>query len=103
MDRHLVAGTAVTTLALIGEHWAPFPQRLHRLAAYALGTGAILAGTATWLAGRNRALSVREAVTGLVIIDAAAGAVTAGCYVIDALLNQRARTKAIRHARTYRR
>jgi len=43
-----------TAMLLVIGHWAPWPKRLHRLAAYTYGVASILAGQVVWLLPAHR-------------------------------------------------
>lgn len=82
-------GLSLTAGLLAIGHWFPWPQRLHRLAAYTYGVGAILAGASLWLgltgAGRTW--------LGLVVFAAVGGATVGLCWLVDAIFNLIARRR----------
>lgn len=81
---------AITALLLAMGHWAPWPSRLHRLAAYAYGVASILVGAAIWLG----LLGQWAVLGGLAAFALIGGATTAGCYGVDWVLNAWARRRA---------
>lgn len=84
-------GVGLTSLLLMIGHWFPWPVKLHRLAAYTVGSGSILAGASLWLL-----LSAQSKVfAGLVILYAVAGATTVLTYVIDNALRARVLHKVL--------
>lgn len=87
------AGIALTVLLLAIAHWFPWPARLHRLAAYSIGVGAILTGCAVWLFGSGAGWLWWQ----FAAFAIAGGVITAACWGIDAVLNLIQRDKARRH------
>jgi hypothetical protein len=80
-------GLTLTALLLIAGHWAPWPRRLHRLAAYSYGVTTILLGAGLWL------LLVDQwpVWLGLLAFAFIGGATTAAGWLIDWALNARLR------------
>ncbi len=72
-------GLVVMALLLLLTHFLPWPVRLHRLAAYSIGVGAMLLGV--WIWRGNDAVW-----RGLVVYAFVAGAATGLGYGIDAAL-----------------
>lgn len=85
-------GLIITALLLALAHFFPWPRRLHRLAAYVIGVGAILLGVYVWLGNG-------EVWRGLLVFAVVAGATTGLCYGIDWLLNLWQRSKVANHER----
>lgn len=83
------AGLFVTVAILAIAHWFPWPARLHRLAAYAIGVGAILAGVAVWLIPTGQAALFWQ----FAAFAVAGGIITAVCWGIDWILNQMQRNR----------
>lgn len=85
MRRNVIVGAALTgALELVG-HWFPWPKPLHRIAAYAYGTLAILIGVA--VATERRTFARMAAVT------AAGGIATIAAYIVDMHLKARQRRR----------
>jgi hypothetical protein len=76
-------GLTITALMLLVGHWFPWPKRLHRLAAYAYGVGAILFGTAIWLGLQG----LWTTWLGIVAFAVVGGLTTGMAWGIDGLLN----------------
>jgi hypothetical protein len=76
-------GLVVMGLLLALLHFFPWPHKLPRLGAYALGVLALLIGEALWLLPAGRLADWG----GLVVFAVVGGVVTAGCYAIDWALN----------------
>lgn len=75
MNQKLVVGAALAaSLELVG-HWAPWPKRLHRIAAYVYGTLAILTGIAV--------ATERKTLARVFGICASAGLATVAAYIVD--------------------
>lgn len=84
-------GVALTSLLLMVGHWFPWPVKLHRLAAYTVGSGSVLAGASLWLL-----LSAETSILlGLVVLYLVAGATTVLTYVIDNALRARVLHKVL--------
>jgi hypothetical protein len=88
---YLVFGVGLTVLLLLVGHWFPWPVKLHRLAAYTVGSGSVLAGAALWLLLSNQG----GILFGLIVLYAAGGATTALAYVIDNALRARVLNKVL--------
>jgi len=86
-------GLILTIFILMVAHWFPWPAKLHRLAAYSIGVGAILAGCAVWLFGSGAGWLWWQ----FAAFAVAGGVITAVCWGIDALLNLIQRDRARRH------
>lgn len=84
-------GVALTSLLLMVGHWFPWPVKLHRLAAYTVGSGSVLAGAALWLLLSDKA----SVLLGLLVLYAVAGATTVLTYVIDNALRARVLHKVL--------
>lgn len=84
----LLAGLTMAVL-----HWFPWSRHLHRVEAYAIGVGGIMAAF-TALALRYRWYA---ALIALWAIVATAGAVTVGCYAYDSLKAWKARARIAEH------
>lgn len=80
-------GLVISALLLAVGHWAPWPRRLHRLAAYVYGVASILAGQAIWLISHGRL----DIWLGLVAFSVAGGFATGLAWFIDWALNARIR------------
>ena len=84
-------GVGLTSLLLMVGHWFPWPVKLHRLAAYTVGSGSVLAGAALWLL-----LSAETSILlGLVVIYLVAGLTTGLAYIIDNALRARVLHKVL--------
>ena len=84
-------GVGLTSLLLMVGHWFPWPVKLHRLAAYTVGSGSVLAGAALWLL-----LSAETSILlGLVVIYLVAGLTTGLAYIIDNALRARVLNKVL--------
>lgn len=81
-------GMLATAMLLTIFHWAPWPKRLHRLAAYTCGVASILAGQAIWLLPAQR-----DTWQSLVFFAIIGGLATGLCYLIDWGLNARLRLR----------
>ena len=79
-SERFVLGLLVAGLLLAVAHWFPWPQRLHRLLAYACGVAALLAGQLIWL-------GATPTWWGLALFAVIGGLVTGACYLVDWLLN----------------
>ena len=84
-------GVGLTSLLLMVGHWFPWPVKLHRLAAYTVGSGSILAGASLWLLLSDKA----SVLLGLLVLYAVAGATTVLTYVIDNALRARVLHKVL--------
>ena len=82
-----IFGLTVTALILLAAHWFPWPRKIHRLEAYCIGIGAILAGQAVWLCCKGE----WRLWLALTAFSVAAGTVVGGAYAVDALLKYRVR------------
>jgi len=89
-NQFFAAGLILMALLLALSHWFPWPVKLHRLAAYAIGCLAILAGSAVWLLPSGYG----QIWLGFLILFAVAGLVTGLAYLIDAALRARVIRKA---------
>ena len=79
-------GMAVTGLGMAVLHWFPWPRKLRRLEAYALGTGSVLLGQFLWLGWCDTFLL-------LAAFPLAAGIVTALGWWYDRYANLSQRVK----------
>lgn len=84
-------GVGLTSLLLMVGHWFPWPVKLHRLAAYTVGSGSILAGASLWLLLSGEA----SILLGLVVFYIVGGATTALTYLIDNALRARVLHKVL--------
>ena len=78
MDKHFIAGAALTAALEAAGHWFPWPSKLHRVGAYTYGVSAILVGLAV---ATERHHWLRTAG-----ICAAGGLATIAAYAVDRLL-----------------
>lgn len=93
----LILTAAATAAVLAAEHLLPWRaltgRKLHRLAAYTMGTATLLGGMTAWLLiGRPDAA---QAAVGLWTIAVSGGIAVVGCYVVDALALARANEREL--------
>lgn len=89
-DSKVAASALLPGVAMAAAHWFPWRQTLGRplprLAAYAIGTVAIVCTAAYAIAGDSRGTAQRHA--GLVLLSAAsAGATTIAAWTLDHILH----------------
>jgi hypothetical protein len=87
VDDKLAGGLIITALLLAVGHWFPWPQKLHRVAAYTYGLLSILAGMAFWL-GTQHLWPLWWGLCGFAVV---AGLTVCGAYALDWTLNARLR------------
>ena len=75
-------GLAVTTLGLLVLHWFPWPRKLPRLWAYAIGTASIVAGLGLWFGMQG----LWVLLGGIFAIALAAGLAVIIAYQIDSIV-----------------
>lgn len=86
----------VSALLIIAEHYFPWRvvlhgKRLPRIAAYTLGTLAVLLPFTYWLIKQPNCLSHIAAANALWVVTVVAGAACIGCYALDKALEYRSR------------
>jgi MFS family permease len=84
-DMSFLFGLTVTASLLYVGHWFPWPQRLHRLAAYIYGVASILIGAAIWLIPSGGWLTW----LGLAAFAVSGGLATGSAWFADYVLNLR--------------
>ncbi len=77
----LIAGASLAAALELVGHYFPWPKRLHRIAAYVWGTGAILAGVAV--------ATERKTLLRTFVVCGAAGVATIAAYIVDIHLHAR--------------
>jgi hypothetical protein len=86
----LLLGLVAMALLLIVGHWFPWSRRLHRLVAYTWGVASIGVGVTIWLGRQEQWTLLAE----LAFFVGSAGAVTAGCWLVDWSANARLRLRS---------
>lgn len=89
MNAPFICGLVLTALLVLVGHWFPWPRRLPRLAAYAYGTAAILAGVSVWLMWSK----LSDILAGVWAFAIVGGVATSLAWLTDWLMNLRIRSK----------